>query len=48
MVCLLLFGVLILTMVLTQVIDYYKDKVVHIVADKPQEDVADQIRKAVA
>ena len=29
-----------------QVIDYYKDRVVEIKADKHQEDVADQIRKA--
>lgn len=29
-----------------QVIDYYKDRVVEIKADKLQEDVADQIRKA--
>lgn len=29
-----------------QVIDYYKDKVVKIEADKPQDNVADQISKA--
>lgn len=29
-----------------QVIDYYKDRVVEIKADELQEDVADQIRKA--
>ena len=29
-----------------QVIDFYKDRVVEIKADRPQEDVADQIRKA--
>ena len=30
-----------------QVVDYYKDKLVHIKADQAQEAVADQIRKAV-
>lgn len=29
-----------------QVIDFYKDRVVEIKADKPLDDVADQIRKA--
>ena len=30
-----------------QVVDYYKDKLVHIKADQAQDAVADQIRKAV-
>jgi hypothetical protein len=30
------------------VIAYYKDKVVHIKADRPQEEVAKQIHKALA
>ena len=31
---------------LLQVIDYYKDRVVRIAADKPQAKVAEQIRKS--
>lgn len=33
---------------LSQVIAYYKGKVVNIKADRPQEDVAEQVKKAVA
>jgi hypothetical protein len=29
-----------------QVIDFYKDRVIQIQADRPQDDVAEQIRKA--
>lgn len=42
-------GALLLMMVaLLQVVECYKDTVVHIVADKPWEDAADQIKKAIA
>lgn len=36
------------SLVALQVIAYYKGKVVNIKADRPQEDVAEQVKKAVA